>query len=441
MQTRPTMAGTRHRSAPIGARPDARSELRALVERGYVPVDVRPVAAYHGWRLGGEARGGHVPGAISLPEAWIAAAGEATTAELLERAGLTDTTRIVVYGDGADDAALVAARLGARRGVDARLATDGFGAWAADPENPIERLVKHDVLVHPAWLRELIDGGTPAHAPAGRWRLVHVGYRGAAAHARAHLPGAIHLDTTSLEAGATGDIRPAAELAGALASHGIDRDTTVVLYGRDTPIPPGEPEPGRHAGRIAAMRAAFILTYAGVADVRVLDGGHDAWVAAGGPVETGPVSPSPLATARLDIPERADLLIERAEVEAMLADPAGSAVVSVRSVDEQAGRTSGYTGLDAAGRIAADRWVDGGSDAWHMEAYRGPDGTMRPAPEIAARWAGAGVTSDRRIAFYCGTGWRASEAWFAAHLMGWSRIGVYDGGWFEWSGTSDRGST
>jgi thiosulfate/3-mercaptopyruvate sulfurtransferase len=36
--------------------------------------------------------------------------------------------------------------------------------------------------------------------------------------------------------------------------------------------------------------------------------------------------------------------------------------------------------------------------------------------------------------FYCGTGWRASLAFFYAWLMNWQRIGVYDGGWCEWSG-------
>ncbi|MEJ2559104.1 MAG: rhodanese-like domain-containing protein, partial [Anaerolineae bacterium] len=38
-----------------------------------------------------------------------------------------------------------------------------------------------------------------------------------------------------------------------------------------------------------------------------------------------------------------------------------------------------------------------------------------------------------RVAFYCGTGWRASETFFYAHLMGWPHVAVYDGGWFEWS--------
>ncbi len=58
---------------------------------------------------------------------------------------------------------------------------------------------------------------------------------------------------------------------------------------------------------------------------------------------------------------------------------------------------------------------------------------MRAYPEIAANWEAVGITRDKRVAFNCGTGWRASETWFNAHLMGWDRFAVYDGGWFEWS--------
>ena len=45
----------------------------------------------------------------------------------------------------------------------------------------------------------------------------------------------------------------------------------------------------------------------------------------------------------------------------------------------------------------------------------------------------AGIRPDRQTIFYCGTGWRASLAFFYAWLMGWERIAVYDGGWLEWS--------
>jgi thiosulfate/3-mercaptopyruvate sulfurtransferase len=68
-----------------------------------------------------------------------------------------------------------------------------------------------------------------------------------------------------------------------------------------------------------------------------------------------------------------------------------------------------------------------------MQHYRNIDNTMRAYPEIAANWDEAGITPDKWVAFYCGTGWRASETWFYAYLQGWQRIAVYDGGWFEWS--------
>jgi thiosulfate/3-mercaptopyruvate sulfurtransferase len=58
---------------------------------------------------------------------------------------------------------------------------------------------------------------------------------------------------------------------------------------------------------------------------------------------------------------------------------------------------------------------------------------MRDYHEIEASWQESGITPDKRIAFYCGTGWRASEAFFCAYLMGWPNIAIYDGGWFEWS--------
>ena len=48
-------------------------------------------------------------------------------------------------------------------------------------------------------------------------------------------------------------------------------------------------------------------------------------------------------------------------------------------------------------------------------------------------WRAAGVHRAHHNAFYCGTGWRASLAFFYAWVMGWERISVYDGGWYEWS--------
>jgi thiosulfate/3-mercaptopyruvate sulfurtransferase len=68
-----------------------------------------------------------------------------------------------------------------------------------------------------------------------------------------------------------------------------------------------------------------------------------------------------------------------------------------------------------------------------MQNYRNMDNTMREYHEIEVFWRDVGITPDKRVAFYCGTGWRASETFFYAHLMGWPSVAVYDGGWYEWS--------
>ena len=75
---------------------------------------------------------------------------------------------------------------------------------------------------------------------------------------------------------------------------------------------------------------------------------------------------------------------------------------------------SGYNYIGPAGRISGDVWGNCGTDAYHMQHYRTVENTMRPYPEIAANWAENGITPDKRLAFYCGTGWRASETWLYA---------------------------
>ena len=45
--------------------------LGRLSDPDLTVVDLRPPAAYNGWRLRGEARGGHIPGAVSFPAPWL----------------------------------------------------------------------------------------------------------------------------------------------------------------------------------------------------------------------------------------------------------------------------------------------------------------------------------------------------------------------------------
>jgi thiosulfate/3-mercaptopyruvate sulfurtransferase len=314
-----------------------------------------------------------------------------------------------------------------------RVYDPGFAAWAGDPRLPVERLANYDKLVHIDWLREVLKGGRPEAAPTGRFLLFHVNFGVPEEYADGHIPGAHYLDTNWLEDPADWNRRSPGEIDAALRSLGITHDTTVVVYGRDTEGDPNEKWPGRRAGQIAATRALMILRYAGVDDVRLLDGGYDWWVQAGNPLETVTREPSPVATFGVPVPARPEVIVDIDEAKAILADPAGAALVSVRTWREQVGQVSGYNYIGPAGRIAGDVWGNCGTDAYHMQHYRNVDNTMRAYPEIAANWAAAGIRPDKWIAFYCGTGWRASETWFYAWLQDWPRVAVYDGGWFEWS--------
>jgi len=294
------------------------------------------------------------------------------------------------------------------------------------------RLANYRKLVHPEWLHRLIDEGHAETYPGRGFAVYHVDYGVPEEYEAGHIPGAMHLDTGALESTASWNRHSDQVLEAALLAHGITFDKTIVLYGRHSSPNSAHPHPGRNAGQIAATRAAAILMYAGVEDVRLLDGGFDAWVSAGYHVETEWHKPTLAQDFGVQIPGHPDYIIDIEEAKALLADPDG-VLVSVRSWSEFIGETSGYHYIERKGRIPGAVWGSGGSDAYHMQHYRNIDNTMREYHEIQANWQEVGITPDKRVAFYCGTGWRASEAFFYAHLMGWPNIAIYDGGWFEWS--------
>ncbi|WP_268760476.1 sulfurtransferase [Gottschalkia purinilytica] len=108
-------------------------------------------------------------------------------------------------------------------------------------------------------------------------------------------------------------------------------------------------------------------------------------------------------------------------------------LASIRSWDEFIGKISGYDYIKETGEPKGAVWGHAGSSSNDMEDFEDVDGTLRSYPEIVKMWEEWGITSDKEVSFYCGTGWRAAETWFIAYLMDWPNINVYDGGWFLWS--------
>jgi thiosulfate/3-mercaptopyruvate sulfurtransferase len=300
----------------------------------------------------------------------------------------------------------------------------------AAPHFPARDVPRFEGLVSVSWLKAVLDHHDPAlRAPRPptyrqeRFVVLEASWatlEAAKDYHAGHIPGAIHFNTDDLETGSPRwRLREVEDLHRVFGQAGITPETCVIVHGRRL---------------IAAARVWWALKYAGVSDVRILDGGFEAWRAAGYPVETtirklrpvsfaGPVAPGMLATTEY-VHERLG------SSDVWLAD--------VRSEAEFRGRSSGYAYLDAVGRIPGAVHAGDADDGARL--YVRGDGRLRAPAEILEHWrrqgivpAAAGERLEREVIFYCGGGWRSSLAFFHAWLLGFENIRNYSDGWSGWS--------
>ncbi len=403
--------------------------LEYVHDKSAVIIDTRTVDAYNGWQLQNENRGGHIKGARSLPAKWC---NYIDWIEIVRSKEILPKHKIIVYGYAENEIKTVT-KMFLRAGYpDVNIYSNFVTEWILNESLPMENLKHYKQLVSANWVKSLTSGDTPAEYSNSKYVVCHVHYRNPDAYSEGHIPGAISIDTNELESSETWNRRSPDELKVALEKHGITADTTVVLYGRFSFPDNDDPFPGSSAGHLGAIRCAFIMMYAGVKDVRVLNGGIQSWKDAGFEISTDETLPIPVSDFGAAIPGQPDLAVDVPEAKEILASK-NAELVSVRSWPEWIGEVSGYNYIKQKGRIPGAVFGNCGTDAYHMENYRNVDHTTREFHEIAKIWAEVGITPDKHLAFYCGTGWRGSEAFFNAWLMGWQRVSVFDGGWFEWS--------
>lgn len=368
-------------------------------------------------------------GARCLPAKWT---NYLDWIEVVQSKELDTGIPVVIYGYEHDDAEPVSRLLEKAGFSDVSIYDHFFDEWLTDKNLPVEQLKNYPKLVPAGWLYAIQKGETVPHFDNNKLLILHAHYRNRDAYLSGHIPGAIDIDTLSLEAPETWNRRSPGEIKKALEDHGITADTTVVLYGKYMFPDNNDDFPGSAAGDIGAMRCALIMMYAGVKDVRILNGGFQSWLDAGYEISTTDVSKVPVAEFGISVPQHPGLIVDLPQAKAMLASEKAE-LVCVRSWPEYIGEVSGYNYIEKKGRIPGAVFGNCGSDAYHMENYRNPDHTTREYHEIEAIWKQAGITPDKHLAFYCGTGWRGSEAFINAWLLGWPKISLFDGGWFEWS--------
>ena len=391
------------------------SDVSALLnEDNVIFVDARDPNAFNGWAMQNEKRTGHLPKATNLAADWITR-DLPRTAEIAAAKKLSKADQLVVYGYTTAEARIVADWLVTQGISEKRIAlySGGFAAWA-ETDLPLLRLNQYELIVPVQWVEKQID--------TKNTMIVEASWGEGKVYKRNHIPGAIHLNTDLVESGDLNwNFFPQETIKKNLLALGITADTRVILYGE--------------AG-IDAARAAVAMMAVGVKDVRIINGGLHAWKAAGYPTERGEVEP--VAASNFgDAVARPELVIQEADAKRILAAP-DAELVSIRSWPEYIGETTGYSYIKPKGRIKGAVWGHAGKDAYNMDDFRNPDQTMRDYHEIEAFWKDWGITPDKEVSFYCGTGWRASETLIYAMAMGYKRASLFDDGWNIWSMNPDN---
>lgn len=268
------------------------------------------------------------------------------------------------------------------------------------------------LLVTPAELAELLVSPTPPRVLDVRWSLAAPD--GRPAYRAGHIPGAVYADLES-ELSGSGEptdgrhpLPAAADLQAAARRWGVRQGQTVVVYD--------------DAGGLAAGRAWWLLTDAGVPDVRLLDGMLPAWRQEGLALASGEETAEPgdvtLGSGSLPV----------LDLEAAARYPEHGVLLDVRAperyrgevepIDPRAGHVPGAVNAPTAANLDAA-------------------GRFLPAAALRERFTALGLEPGSEVGVYCGSGVTAAHTAVALTLAGY-RPALYPGSWSQWSQHPER---
>ena len=262
------------------------------------------------------------------------------------------------------------------------------------------------MLITATELDALLAAGDAVTILDVRWQLAEPD--GRAAYERGHIPGAVYvsLEDELSDHSVTGRGRHPLPSGGAVEAAGrrwgIRKGVPVVVYD--------------DWNRAGSARAWWVLSAAGIENVRILDGGLAAWK---GERESGPVTPEPgdatvnhenlytgaLPTLTADQAMSADVLLDARAPERFRGE--------VEPIDPVAGHIPGARNVPSTGLLA-------------------DDGTFLAETELARQFDASGD-----IGAYCGSGVTASVVVAALASLG-IDAALYPGSWSEWSSDGAR---
>lgn len=391
-----------------------------LLDDSWVVVDTRINDAFNGWKLDDVERGGHIKGAVDFSANWLTVDSkdkEKILDKALETKGIEKDKNIVLYDANEKDAKSVANYL-SKKGYK-NLYTYNITDWAKDESLPMESYENYEMLVPATIVNDILDGKKPeTFENSKNIKIVEASWgEESEAYSKGHVPTSVHINTDTIEPPPMWMLASDKALAKFANDYGFTKDDTVIVTGPDV---------------MALNRVAVVLRYIGINDVRVLNGGNEAWTSAGYELETKSNKPVAKDDFGAKIPANPNLIDTQAELKEMLKD-SNNVLVDNRSWDEYIGKISGYSYHDKKGRIPGAVYGYAGTSATTLEDYRNIDNTMRNADEIKDLWKDAGIDTNKHLIFMCGSGWRAAEVLTYANVMGFDNTSLYSDGWIGWS--------
>jgi thiosulfate/3-mercaptopyruvate sulfurtransferase len=261
-------------------------------------------------------------------------------------------------------------------------------------------------LITAAELADHLAGDDPPALLDVRWALN--GPTGREAYRVGHLPGAVYVDLDTELAAPVGPgtgrhpLPSIEDLQSAARAWGLRAGQPVVVYD-DT-------------SGLAAARAWWLLSWAGLSDVRVLDGGVTAWTDEGRPLTDEQVHPLAgditLTSGRLPVLDAA----------AAASFPATGVLLDARSGERFRGEVEPIDAV--AGHIPGARSAP-------TTENLAVDGRFLDPAALRQRFAVLGIDPSTEVGVYCGSGVTAAHQALALAVAGYPSS-LYPGSWSEW---------
>ncbi|MFZ3139202.1 sulfurtransferase [Polaromonas sp.] len=294
--------------------------------------------------------------------------------------------------------------------------------------------MNYTTLISAAQLQALMKSGQPLRIFDCTFELMQP-HAGEQHYQAAHIPGAIYADLeTALSARhgmpgahgvitATGADAPASggrhplpnreKFATWLSSVGMGNEMQAVVYDRNG---------ANYCGRLWWM-----LKWAGHENVAVLDGGLQAWQAAGGAASSGE-EPAHFQTHFLLGPERATL-VDADRVASQLGRPVQT-LLDARATPRFKGEVEPLDPV--AGHIPGALNRPFGQNLT-------PEGRFKPAEQLKAEFAALlGQRDPATVVHHCGSGVSALPNLIAMEVAGLGRTALYAGSWSDWCSDASR---